>query len=99
VKVRTIRAVGAKLLLDDLAGAVGVLAELFDHAPDVAFFVNDSLIKRRGCRHKSQVLGRRPCDICPGDLAGCRPSRMLRYCTPENRSSIIRNWTSRPAAP
>ncbi len=61
-----------------LAMAASVLAELFDHAPDVAFFVkdsagryvavNDSLIKRHGYRHKSQVLGRRPCDICPGDF-------------------------------
>ena len=48
------------------------------HAPDLAFFikdgagrylaVNESLIKRHGYRHKSQVLGRRPCDICPGDF-------------------------------
>jgi hypothetical protein len=30
--------------------------------------VNTSLIKRHGYRHKSQVLGRRPCDICPGDF-------------------------------
>ncbi|MBX3744842.1 MAG: AraC family transcriptional regulator [Verrucomicrobiae bacterium] len=58
--------------------AAGVLAELFDHAPDLAFFVKDragryvavnaSLIKRHGYRHKSQVLGRCPSDICPGDL-------------------------------
>ncbi|MBN2507187.1 MAG: PAS domain-containing protein [Verrucomicrobia bacterium] len=78
MKVSTIRAVGAKLLLDDLPVAVGVLAEPFDHTPDLAFFVkdgaaryvavNDSLIKRHGYRHKSQVLGRRPCDICPGDF-------------------------------
>ncbi len=62
----------------DLSVAAGVLAELFDHAPDVAFFVKDgagryvavntSLIRRHGYRHKSQVLGRRPCDICPGDF-------------------------------
>ena len=55
-----------------------ILAELFDHAPDMAFFVkdaagrylavNESLVKRHGYRHKSQVLGRRPCDICPGDF-------------------------------
>ena len=55
-----------------------MLAELFDHAPDLAFYVKDSagrymainasLIKRHGYRHKSQVLGRRPCDICPGDF-------------------------------
>lgn len=72
------RAVGDQLQVADLSVAVGVLAELFDHAPDLAFFVKDSagryvavnasLIKRHGYRHKSQVLGRRPCDICPGDF-------------------------------
>lgn len=55
-----------------------VLADLFDHAPDLAFFVkdaagcyvavNDSLVKRHGFRFKSQVLGRRPCDNCAGDF-------------------------------
>lgn len=57
---------------------VDVLAELFDHVPDLAFFVKDaagryvavntSLVKRHGFTHKAQVLGRRPCDICPGDF-------------------------------
>jgi PAS domain S-box-containing protein len=64
--------------VNDLSVAASVLAELFDHAPDLAFFVKDSagryvavnasLIKRHGYHHKSQVLGRRPCDICPGDF-------------------------------
>jgi PAS domain S-box-containing protein len=72
------RALGARLQASNLAVAAGVLAELFDHAPDLAFFVKDSagryvavnasLIKRHGYRHKSQVLGRRPSDICPGDF-------------------------------
>ncbi len=72
------RALGARLQASNLAVAATVLAELFDHAPDLAFFVKDnggryvavnaSLIKRHGYRHKSQVLGRRPCDICPGDF-------------------------------
>ena len=72
------RALGARLQASNLAVAAGVLADLFDHAPDLAFFVKDSagryeavnasLIKRHGYRHKSQVLGRRPCDICPGDF-------------------------------
>ena len=62
---------------------VQLLAELFDHATDLAFFVkdaagryvavNESLVKRHGFRHKSEVLGRRPCDICPGDF-GTIPS-------------------------
>lgn len=78
VKVGTIRALGARLQASNLAVAAAVLAELFDHAPDLAFFVKDSagryvavntsLIKRHGYRHKSQVLGRRPSDICPSDF-------------------------------
>ncbi len=78
MKVGTIRAIGARLQTGSLSVAPDVLAELFDHAPDLAFFVKDvagrylavnaSLIKRHGYRHKSQVLGRRPCDICPGDF-------------------------------
>ena len=78
MKVGTMRSVGAQLQAGNLPVAADVLAELFDHAPDLAFFVkdntgrylavNESLIKRHGYRHKSQVLGRRPCDICPGDF-------------------------------
>ena len=55
-----------------------LLETLFDQAPDVAFFikdtagrylaVNQSLVERHGLKHKSQVLGRRPSDICPGDF-------------------------------
>ena len=54
-----------------------LLVQLFDQAPDVVFFikdaagrytaVNQSLVERHGLRHKSQVVGRRPSDICPGD--------------------------------
>ena len=57
---------------------VAVLERLFDQAPDVAFFIKDtagryvavnaSLVERHGLRHKSQVLGQRPCDICPGEF-------------------------------
>ena len=57
-----------------------MLEKLFDQAPDVAFFIKDragryvavntSLIERHGLRHKSQALGRRPCDICPGEFGG-----------------------------
>jgi PAS domain S-box-containing protein len=78
MKVSTVRSVGAILQAGNLSVAADVLAELFDHAPDLAFFVkddtgrylavNESLVKRHGYSHKSQVLGRRPCDICPGDF-------------------------------
>jgi AraC-like DNA-binding protein len=59
---------------------VGVLENLFDQVPDVAFFVKDragrytavnaSLIARHGLREKSEVIGKRPRDICPGDFGG-----------------------------
>ena len=55
-----------------------LLEQLFDHAPDTAFFIKDaagrylavnhSLLARHGLRDKAQMLGRRPCDICPGDF-------------------------------
>lgn len=63
---------------------VHLLSTLFDSAPDVAFFVkdaagryvtvNDSLVKRHGLKHKSDVVGKRPSDICQGDF-GQVPSR------------------------
>jgi AraC-like DNA-binding protein len=63
---------------------VEVLEDLFDQVPDVAFFVkdaagkyltvNESLVARHGLAAKSQVIGRRPRDICPGDFGGI-PSR------------------------
>jgi AraC-like DNA-binding protein len=55
-----------------------ILEQLFDHMADTAFFikdplgrylaVNDSLVERHGLREKSQLLGHRPCDVCPGDF-------------------------------
>ena len=55
-----------------------VLEKLFDQASDVAFFIKDtsgryvavntSLVERHGLRHKSQVIGKRPSDICPGEF-------------------------------
>lgn len=57
---------------------VGLLAELFDSTPDMAFFVkdaqgryiavNDSLVLRHGWREKRDVIGKRSSDICEGDL-------------------------------
>ena len=78
MKLSTIKALAAGWPANVRPVEPQVLAELFDHAPDLAFFVKDSagryvavnasLIKRHGYHHKSQVLGRRPCDICPGDF-------------------------------
>ncbi len=57
---------------------VSLLERLFDRSPDVAFFVkdalgryvavNDSLVARHGLKSKSQVVGKYPRDICPGDF-------------------------------
>lgn len=57
---------------------VAILEALFDQVPDAAFFVKDahgrylavnmSLVERHGLKHKSQVVGNRPSDICPGDF-------------------------------
>jgi len=57
---------------------IPLLECLFDQMPDVSFFVKDregryvavntSLVERHGLQHKSQVRGKRPCDICPGDF-------------------------------
>lgn len=57
---------------------VALLERLFDRSPDVAFFVkdaagryvavNESLVERHGLKSKSQVIGKCPRDICPGDF-------------------------------
>ena len=55
-----------------------LLEQLFDQTPDVAFFikdsagrylvVNQSIVERHGLQRKAQLIGRRPCDVCPGDF-------------------------------
>lgn len=57
---------------------MGLLERLFDHTPDIAFFIKDrlgrylvvnhSLVERHGLTGKAQMIGRRPCDVCPGDF-------------------------------
>jgi len=51
--------------------------QIADLMHDTAFFikdasgrylvVNQSLVERHGLKDKAQMLGRRPCDVCPGD--------------------------------
>ena len=51
-----------------------LLEELFDHTPDIAFFikdaagryitVNQSLVERHGLKCKAEMIGRRPADVC-----------------------------------
>jgi len=70
------------------AGKVGALAaagidrqlleELFDHTPDIAFFIKDaagryttvnhSLVERHGLNGKADLIGRRPADVCAGSF-------------------------------
>lgn len=57
---------------------IALLESLFDHSPDIAFFVKDkegyyvsvnqSLMDRHGLRSKREVIGKRTNDICPGEL-------------------------------
>lgn len=54
-----------------------LIEQVADLMHDTAFFikdvsgrylvVNQSLVERHGLKEKSQMLGRRPCDVCPGD--------------------------------
>ena len=79
--------------------APGILEQLFDQAPDVAFFikdaagrylvVNQSLVERHGLRQKSQLLGRRPRDICPGDF-GRIPSEQDEFVLRTGRPIVGR---------
>lgn len=57
---------------------VEILSALFDAAPDIAFFVkdvagryvtvNESLAKRHGLHSKADAIGKRPRDLCLGEL-------------------------------
>ena len=76
-----------------------ILEQLFDHMADTAFFikdpagcylaVNESLVERHGLREKSQLLGRRPCDVCPGDF-GRIPVEQDDYVLATGRPIIAR---------
>lgn len=55
-----------------------LLEQLFDQMPEITFFIKDasgrytvvnhSLVERNGLRSKDQLIGRRPCELFPGDL-------------------------------
>lgn len=63
---------GERLLLD-----VQLVEQVADLMHDTAFFIKDStgryvmvnksIVERHGLKNKSQMIGRRPCEICPGD--------------------------------
>ncbi|MCU0712965.1 MAG: AraC family transcriptional regulator [Pirellula sp.] len=76
---------------------IDLLSKLFDLSPDVAFFikdaagkyiaVNQSLVERHGLKSKSQVLGRSPREICPGDF-GQIPTEQDRRVLQTGKSLI-----------
>jgi AraC-like DNA-binding protein len=78
VKLSTIDAFGAIASATGTAVDMRLLELLFDHTPDIAFFikdragrylvVNNSLVERHGLAGKAQMIGRRPSDVCPGDF-------------------------------
>ena len=78
MKLSTTTALRTAASRTDAGVDVRLLELLFDHTPDIAFFikdaagrylvVNDSLVERHGLRNKSQMIGRRPSDVCHGDF-------------------------------
>jgi PAS domain S-box-containing protein len=76
-----------------------LLEQLFDHTPDIAFFIKDaagryvavntSLLERHGLQSKAQMLGRRPCDVCAGDF-GRIPTEQDTYVLRTGRPIIER---------
>ena len=72
-----------------------LLEQLFDHTPDIAFFIKDSegryttvnhsIVERHGFKTKSQMIGCRPYEICPGELGNLlteQDSQVLRSGRP-----------------
>ncbi|MDB6030149.1 MAG: transcriptional regulator with sensor, AraC family [Verrucomicrobiales bacterium] len=78
MKFSTIAQIHAAASATDNGVDPRLLELIFDHTPDIAFFikdaagrylvVNDSLVERHGLSSKAQMLGRRPCDVCPGEF-------------------------------
>ena len=70
---------------------IDLLSELFDCAPDVAFFVkdqqgryiavNDSLVTRHGWQDKSQVIGLTSIQICNGEFGEMPAAQDLEVLT------------------
>ncbi len=93
-----------------LAARYRLLEQLFDRSPDVAFFVkdgqgrylavNDSLLERHGLKSKSQVIGKCPRDICPGDLGRIPTEQDVRVLRTGKPILIIWRYAlARPNAP
>lgn len=101
----------ADLLNGDLAAIeLATLERLFDLHPDMAFFVknragqyvivNDSLLARHGLKRKSEAVGKRPEEICPGDF-GRLPTEQDRrvLATGKPLVDILEMQLFRPGAP
>lgn len=54
-------------LVEEVANLMHDTAFFIKDASGRYLVVNQSLVERHGLRDKSQMLGRRPCDVCPGD--------------------------------
>lgn len=62
------------------ASSPALLEQLFDHVHELIFFikdtggryiaVNESMVQRCGCRHKSELIGRRASEVYPRELGG-----------------------------
>lgn len=76
-----------------------LLEQLFDHTPDLAFFIKDdrgryaavnhSLVERHGLKAKHEMIGKRPSDVCPGDF-GRIPAEQDAYVLRTGRAIIER---------
>jgi AraC-like DNA-binding protein len=106
MKPRTLSSIGIAIAQSAFAVDQRLLEQLFDHTPDLAFFikdesgrylaVNQSLLERHGLKDKSQMLGHRPCDVCPGDF-GRIPAEQDAYVLRTGRPIIERlelHWCS-----
>ena len=84
-----------------------LVEQVADLMQNTAFFIKDasgryvvlnqSLVERHGLKEKSQMLGRRPCDVSPGDYGRIPTSRMSRCCAPGGPSSS--GWSCFGAGP
>jgi PAS domain S-box-containing protein len=76
-----------------------LLEQLFDHTPDLAFFIKDdrgryvavnhSLVERHGLKAKLEMIGKRPSDVCPGDF-GRIPAEQDAYVLRTGRAIMER---------
>ena len=84
-----------------------LVEQIADLLHDTAFFikdaagryivVNDSLVARHGLRSKAEMLGRRPCEVCPGDYGRVpteQDAQVLRTGRP-----ILERLLTRPMKP